>query len=235
VPLVAHRVPLESLTSAEDLDGILAPNVRQALQQATAGKTGKDFTAALTAFREADGPLKGLRRVRIGERLGVIPIADKQGRVYKAYASDGNYAFDIWRLPAKGGKDGATGKWVVEVVSLFNAAQGKLVSAIKQQHPTARKIMSLRQNDLVAIETKEGRAIMRVVKFSTNGSLQLAAHQEAGNLKARDADKDDYFKYLNSSASGLQKLAARKVRVTADGKIYDPGPLDKAAATADVR
>jgi CRISPR-associated endonuclease Csn1 len=235
VPLVAHRVPLESLTTAEDLDAILAPEVRLALQRATAGKTGKDFTTALITLREAEGPLKGLRRVRIGERLSVIPVTDKQGRIYKAYASDGNYAFDIWRLPAKSGKDASVGKWVAEVVSLYNAAQGKLISAIKQQNPTAKKIMSLRQNDLVAIATREGRAIMRVVKFSTNGALQLAAHQEAGTLKARDADPDDYFKYLNSSASGLQKLAARKVRVTADGKIYDPGPLEKTAAQADDR
>lgn len=86
--------------------------------------------------------------------------------------------------------------------------------------------MTLRQDDMIAIEGPEGRRIMRVVKFSTNGTMQLAEHFEGGALKTRDADKDDYFSYLNTSASGLQKLSARKLRITPGGKIYDPGPLE---------
>lgn len=230
IPLVAHRVPLESLKSAEDIAAIYNNEpLKAALLAATHGKQGKEFTASLLAFREAEGPFQGIRRVRIAERIGVIPVLDRQGKAYKAYASEGNFSFTIWRLP--------DGKWKSEILPLFDAAQDegkkdrdndkvKSPPGIRDTYPTAKKMMTLRQDDMIAIEGPEGRRIMRVVKFSTNGTMQLAEHFEGGALKTRDADKDDYFSYLNTSASGLQKLSARKLRITPGGKIYDPGPLE---------
>src|SRR5690606_32534307 len=129
------------------------------------------------------------------------------------------------------------GKWKSEILPLFDAAQEegkkdrdddkvKSPPGIRDTYPTAKKMMTLRQDDMIAIEGPEGRRIMRVVQFSTNGTTQLPEHFEGGALKTRDADKDDYFSYLNTSASGLQKLSARKLRITPGGKIYDPGPLE---------
>ncbi|WP_370155170.1 type II CRISPR RNA-guided endonuclease Cas9 [Ferrovibrio sp.] len=219
VPLVAHRVPLESLKTAADLETIHNNEpLKAALRAATHGKEGKAFSEALLAFREADGPFKGIRRVRVAERTSVIMVRNRQGVAYKGYASEGNFSFTIWRLP--------NGKWQSEIVSLFDAAQAAPSSEIRKAHPTAKKIMTLRQDDMIAIEDAEGRCIMRVVKFSTNKTIQLAEHFEAGALKDRDANRDDYFKYTNTSASGLQKLKARKLRITPGGKIYDPGPLE---------
>src|SRR3546814_13806949 len=87
--------------------------------------------------------------------------------------------------------------------------------------------MSLRQNDLIAIE-KDGvfREIVRVVKFGANGQITIAAHQEAGPLKERDAKPNDLdpFKYSSPTAGGLKKMRARQVRIDELGRIFDPGP-----------
>lgn len=218
VPLVVHRVPLEDLKTAADLDAVRDEQLREVLKAATAGKEGKDFAAALRTVSETHPVFQGLRRVRVTERVSVIPVANGQATAFKWYASGGNYCFDVWRLP--------NGAWKAEITSLFAAAQIAQTSEIRAGAPTAKKMMRLFQNDAVAIETPEGRRIMRVVKFSINGQMQLADHHEGGNLKARDADKDDYFKYLNVSATALKRLKARKLRITPAGRVFDPGPLE---------
>lgn len=220
VPLMVHRVPLESFKAAADLEAVRDDRLRAVLLAATAGKEGKEFAAALRAVADSDPACKGLRRVRIAERVSVFPVrhGDGDGKPYKWYASGGNYCFTVWQLP--------NGAWKAEVTSLFAAAQVAQHSEIRTRHPTAKKIMRLFQNDAVAIESAEGRRIMRVVKFSTTGQMQLAEHREGGNLKARDADKDDYFKYLNVSATALKRLKARKLRVLPTGRVLDPGPPD---------
>src|SRR3546814_9328933 len=78
----------------------------------------------------------------------------------------------------------------------------------ERPHPAAKKIMSLRQNDLIAIE-KDGvfREIVRVVKFGENGQITIAAHKEVGPLKERDVKPNDLdpFKYSSPTAGGLKR------------------------------
>ncbi len=219
LPIVVHRVPLTSLKPADiaDPERIPDPVLRDALDRATAGKTGKDFETALLKFKKTDPLFEGIRRIRVREPLSVIPIKDQTGRVYKAYKGDSNARFDVWRLP--------DGKWVSDIVSMFDAHQPD--QADRRPHPAAKKVLSLHQNDMLAIEREGGaREIVRVVKFSTIGSIQLAHTTEAGALKARDATSNeiDPFKYINSSAGGLKKIKARQVRIDPLGRIFDPGP-----------
>jgi CRISPR-associated endonuclease Csn1 len=219
LPIVVHRVPLMSLRPEDlaDPKRIPDPVLRDALCRATTGTSGKDFEAALTRFAVTDPIFKGIRRTRVREPLSVIPVKDKNGRAYKAYKGDSNARFDVWRLP--------DGKWVSDIVSTFDAHQPD--QAHRRPHPAAKKVLSLRQNDMIAIERDGGaREIVRVVKFSTKGSLQLAHSTEAGALKARDASAQDVdpFKYINSSAGGLKRLDARQVRIDPLGRIFDPGP-----------
>jgi CRISPR-associated endonuclease Csn1 len=228
-PIVVVRKPLLSLQPKDLTDPERMPDtdLQSRLYSATQGATGKDFEAALRAFAKRDGPYHGIRRVRLTEALNVIPIRDKEGRVYKAYKGDANARYDVWRMP--------DGKWVTKwkdrdgtehsgIVSMFDAhSQG---GSEAKPHPAAKRVLSLRQNDLLAIERDGGaREIMRVVKFASKGDMVLGAHNEAGALKARDADPNDPFKYVNTSASGLQKMKARQIRISPLGHIYDPGPL----------
>ncbi len=216
-PIVVHRVPLMSLKPGDFTDPIRVTDteLRDALYRATAGRTGKDYDKALADFSYKHG----VRRMRVREPLNVIPIRDKSGRAYKAYKGDANARYDVWRLPE--------GKWVHDIVSMFDAHQRDAND--RRPHPAAKKMLSLRQNDMIAIERDGGAPeIVRVVKFSTNGAVALAPGNEGGALKARDASPVDVdpFKYIYSSGGGLKKLKARQVRVDPLGRVFDPGPRE---------
>ncbi|MEO9129677.1 MAG: type II CRISPR RNA-guided endonuclease Cas9 [Sphingomonas sp.] len=221
LPIVVHRIPLMSLKPGDltDPERIPDPVLRDALHRATDGTSGKSFEEALARFTKTHPIFKGVRRVRVREPLSVIPIHDRTGRAYKAYKGDSNARFDVWRMP--------DGKWVPDIVSTFDAHQPD--QSDRRPHPAAKKILSLRQNDMIAIE-RDGapRELVRVVKFSTIGAITFALANEAGPLKARDAASPDIdpFKYLYSSASGLKKIKARQVRIDPLGRIFDPGPRD---------
>ncbi|MBS0502304.1 MAG: type II CRISPR RNA-guided endonuclease Cas9 [Proteobacteria bacterium] len=213
-PIVVHRVPLSSLKPADisNSDRIADPVLRAALHRATDGKSGKEFEAALAKFTKDHG----VRRVRVRETLMVIPVHDNVGRAYKAYKGDANARYDVWQLP--------NGRWVADLVSMFDAHQRQ--QSDRRPHPAAKKVLSLRQNDMLAIERNGGAPeLMRVVKFSTNG-LALAAHNEAGALKARDATSNDLdpFRYIYAAGGGLKNLKARQIRIDPLGRIFDPGP-----------
>lgn len=216
--IVVHRVPLGSLKPGQ-LSHVRDPDLRAALQRSTKDKEGKAFEKALSDFPHL-GPLqfRGIRHVRIAEPLSVISIGDRSGRPYKGYKGDSNYRYDVWEL--------SDGRWEPDIASMFDAHQSGWTSKVRAKNPTARKVLSLHQGDIVAIEDDAGeRRLMRVVKFRQNGQITLAEPQEAGDLKRRDAQPngEDPFKYLSRAASALQKLKARQVRIDAIGRVFDPG------------
>jgi len=210
---VVHRVPLESLKTAEKLNLIRDICIREHLMAETQGLSGKDYIEALVAAGEAMTP--PVRRVRIIERLSVIPIKDASGDVYKAYKGDGNYCYDIFV--------GEKGTWTGDVVNRFDANQKGFDPRGKISRTGKPLIMRIRGDDMLALENGGTRTIMRVVKFS-DGQLVLAQHMEGGSLKARDKDQNDPFKYLSAAPSALQKRHARLVHVTPAGRVFDPGP-----------
>ncbi len=221
--LVVHRVPLSSLSKADDLKRVRDKDLRNALLDWTKEAEPRAFATRLLEFpRLGPLPFRGVRRLRIQEPLSVIPIHDANGRAYKGYKGDSNYRYDVWEL--KGGR------WVAEVVSMFDAHQRGRESAIRRDNPTARKVLSLHQDDTLAIETAgHERKLVRVVKFGLNGQVTLAEHHEAGDLKRRDALANDIdpFKYSSPTPGGLKKLRARQVRIDELGRVYDPGPRDR--------
>lgn len=230
LPIVVHRVSLLSLKPADINDPVRIPDaaLQRALWRATDGLSGKDFEAALVKFSKSDPVFKGIRHLRVREALKVIPIHDASGHAFKAYKGDANARYDVWRMP--------DGKWVSSwkdrdgkshsgIISMFDAHQ--VGQSEQRPHPAAKRVLSLRQNDLVAVEPQgQPRKIMRVVKFSGGGQITFAEHQEAGPLKTRDATSPDIdpFKYFYSSAGGLQKAKARQIRIDELGHIFDPGP-----------
>ncbi|MGJ3629062.1 hypothetical protein AB5I41_23380 [Sphingomonas sp. MMS24-JH45] len=155
----------------------------------------------------------------------MIPIRDRTGRAYKGYQGDSNAVFNVWRMP--------DGKWVTHwkdrdgvarsgIVSTFDLHQPGFVE--HRPHPAAKKILSLRQNDLIAIERDgEPRRIMRVQKYGQNGQIFLIAHNEAGKMADRDKNPDDPFKFYGPGVGALQKMKARQVRIDPLGRLR-PGP-----------
>lgn len=229
-PLVVRRKPITELKSEKDIMLIRNEELRDRLWGATRDLTGNAFEEAVLEFARKDPVFKGIRRVRVLETLNVIPIRDETGKIYKGYKGDANYRFDVWQLP--------NGKWVPEVVSMFDAHQPGWKSSIRAEYHNPKKVLSLRQNDMVRYEHPTlGEVTARVVKFGTGGQITFAPHNEGGDLKRRDEMPEDHdpnnkkypdsfdpFKYHAPTAGGLSKLNIRQVRVDEVGNILDPGP-----------
>ena len=226
VPIVVRRVPLLSLQPKHftNPESIADEQLRDALYRATQGLSDKEYKRALVDFAKDEGPYKGIRRVRLREPLNVIRVKNKSGKIYKAFKGDSNARYDIWQMPPD--KKGRR-KWVAKVISTFDIHQPDFDEQARRPHPAAKKIMSLRQDDLIAIERDGGpRQIMRVQKYAQSGPIHIVEHNEAGNLDQRDKNPDDRFKMFGPSPSRLQKMKARQIRIDELGEIRDPGPRE---------
>ncbi len=205
--LVAHRVPLTSITDAAKAQVVLDPTLRDRLLEITsAGRSAKEIASALQRWSDETG----IRRVRIAERISVIEIPNPNRIRGRAVKTDGNACFEVIRV--------GTG-WRDRVLSRFDASRNGAGS-------TADVVMRLFDNDLVLIEPSAGeRQIMRVVKKS-GGQLTLAEHHEAGDLKRRHSDAADLFRYVTVAGSKLKMLRARRVTVDHLGFVHDPGFIE---------
>lgn len=220
-PIVVHRIAFSALKPAqiEDPGCIADPTLRNALRVATRGKTGTAYTQALALFSNEHPIFKGIRHLRICEPLNVIPIRDRSGKTYKAYKGDANARYDVWRLP--------DGKWQADVVPMFDAHAHDAPD--RRPHPAAKKVLSLRQGDVIAVERNEGAVELLLAKaFNQAGTLTLSPVNEAGNLRERDRTENDAdpFKYVYLRPSSLKKYHARQVRIDPLGRVFDPGPRD---------
>ncbi len=220
-PIVVYRVPLTSL-KPKDIELVRDPDLRDALWNHTRDLSGKEYEKALAEFPTLErvggkpNPWKGIRRVRITRALNVIPIRDRRtGQPYKAYKGGSNYRYDLWELP--------NGKWEAEVISMFDAHQPGWKSELKRKYPTARKLMRIFQNDMCAWEQDGNTVYGRVVKFTKNGQITLAPHNEA-NVDARNRDASDPFKFISPAPAGLKNMKFRLVKVDETGRVFDPGP-----------
>src|SRR5690606_10345025 len=73
--LVSVRKPLAGLTS-KNVESVSDPILRDELKKLLDGLSGKELKAALEAYSSRTG----MRRVRMEERLSVIPIGDRVTR-----------------------------------------------------------------------------------------------------------------------------------------------------------
>lgn len=216
--IVRYRVSLEGLTrkDIEKEDRISDPLLRRALLYATQGLEGAAYKKALSDFPKQPGPYAGIRRVRVRRPLKVIPIRDKHGKPYKGYQGDSNARYDVWRLP--------DGKWVADVISTFDIHQADFDEQVRRPHPAAKRVLSLRQNDVIAVEKDGERKFMRIQKYGQNGQIFLIEHSETGDMVQRNKDPNDPFKFYGPAASTLQKMKARQIRIDPLGRVFDPGP-----------
>ncbi len=217
IGMVVHRVALSALKSPGDLAKIRDEDLKNALIQATDGLKDKAFAAAIAAFpRSGPAIYRGIRRVRLKEALSVIPIHDRTGKPYKGVKGDSNYRFDVWELP--------DGRWEAETISMFHAHQPGWISRIRQETHNPRKVLSLHQNDMVALTDANGsRRIMLVSSFSQNGQITLVEPHESGDLRKRNKSDDDPFRTYSPTSGGLKKMHARQIRVDELGRVMDPG------------
>ena len=216
---VVSRIPLMSLKPA-DIEitkrgkNIRDPELQKALEVATKGKEGKDFEKALVNFASKEGPYQGIRRVRLVESLSksarVEIGATEDGKPLKAYKSDSNQCYEIWRMP--------DGEFVHSVVTTFDAHQG-----IEKRHPAAKRIARFYKGDTVRVDKGESGVITATVEtFDVNGTIQLVPHNEANASERYRKHKHDL--YIRLKARTAIKAGLRRVFVDEIGRVRDPGP-----------
>ncbi|GHF13943.1 hypothetical protein GCM10017044_05040 [Kordiimonas sediminis] len=220
---LVYRKPLDSMSGPGELDKIRNPGLKQKLKTfwesyAEGAVSEKQKWQQFCLGCSAD---LNIRSVRIYETLSAGSLAlirDKGGKPYKAYKTDGNAFMDIWLLP--------NGKTKGETVTRYNAHQKDWTSEIKRDHPTAKKLMRLHINDMVATGEGTERRILRVQQLSGQ-TIVMVDHNEAGNIRERSRTKDTQLQYkpLQKSAGTIMKEGLRKISVSRTGKILDRGPI----------
>lgn len=214
VRTVVTRKPLDSdaFKQPKDLQKIRDFKIKMELLEATQDLSGSEFKAALLNAASALNP--PVYKVRIEEKLKVIPFKDKSGSEYKAYKGDGNYCYDIW-IDTKG-------KWTGEVISTFDAYQLARKDKKWWQKLTGRKgqnlLMRLRKNDYLQIEHDGREIVVQVYKFS-DGKINMVENTEA-NASARVRKKS--LAAIQKSPSSLQNSNSKRGTVSPSGvvKIY---------------
>lgn len=201
---------LKNLEDARDL--ALRDRLERLREQITADNPAESDAWVQKELAEQARKRYGVRRVRNFLTLGensVVFIRDKNGRPYKAYKTDGNAYMDIWMLP--------NGKTRGEIVSRFKANQADGRSQIQADHPTAKRLMRLHVNDMVAMGEGAERQIYRVQKMSKQ-TIVLVDHQQAGSAHEMQPTR--------KQATRVLKEGMRKVSVDVLGRVRDGGPFD---------
>ena len=207
--IVVHRILLA------DLDKSKAEKIAAAegsLMKKELIALCESFTANKTELRrqlQEYGERHNIRRIPIRENLLVIPIRDKDGRIYKAYKGDNNWAMDVYeKTPG--------GRWEGEVISIFNANQTGFAPQWRTERPDAKMMMRLHINDMVAVSKDDGgREIYRVSGIS-EGKIHLTPHADASPAK-------ESASRIVKSPDALKKWGIRKIHVSPSGLIKDPG------------
>ena len=223
--LLVETKPLETLNPVK-LGDIRDPALRRRLralwERVEAERHDESAGAAWQRFISRAWKEHRVRRVRVLVRLGedgLALIRDKDGLVYKAYKTDRNAYMDVWLLPG--------GKTVGETVSRFHAHQPDWRSRVHAEHPTARKLMRLHINDMVAVGEGDKRRIMRVQSLDMRQRIELVDHNEGGNLRARARDPESPTPYTapRIAAGRVLREGLRKVSLDMLGRVLDGGPF----------
>ena len=225
---VVSRKPLTSLSPKDIAISKRGANIRDRdlqrhLARVTCGLKGKAFEKALTDFAnnpklpdQSENPYFRLRRVRMEDTLqesARVPVADRNGKIFKVYKGDSNHCYEIWRMP--------DGKITPQVITTFEAHQ---TGPQRKPHPAAKRLLRVFKRDMVAFE-RDGKTIIGYIQsIHVSNGLKIAPNNEA-NADARDRDKADPFRFIQMSAGPLIKSGVRRVYVNEMGRLRDPGGM----------
>lgn len=216
------RIPVYNFNE-KDIQKIRDKKIRSELLKVIRNKSaGERVEDVISRF------FKGynIRHIRVTEdksTKSMKAIKDKNGKPYRYVATGSNHHIDIF-CPIKDSKELKTkaGKWYAETISTFDANQKGFEPRWRKDHPTAKLIMRLHINDMVAYEEDGEREIRRVKKIDLSPArVFLTPH----SIASEQGDKQSWA----ASPNKLHEKNARKISVTPSGKVFDPGraPMPK--------
>lgn len=173
------------------------------------GMADKDFTERVAAFAAS----RGMRRVRLRDKVALVAIMDKTGRAYKGVKTCGNAYYEIRLKP--------DGIWDGDIVSRLDACRPGFrtrwfrTRCAELGYPLVTRLFS---NDMLEIIDNGERKIVYVVKLSEK-QIALAEHREA-DVDRRTRDPRNPFSLIyKGSPAALQKSGARPLYVDPIGRV----------------
>lgn len=200
--------PGDKFKKLEDLDRILSARTHARLHAFILPRLegGEGFVEAASAAAKH----LGLKKVRVGLNKAVEAIV-VDGAATKAYASGGNWAYDLFDCP----RDGFGGV----LVNRRQANARDFIPPWKTTNPQARLITRLFGGDMIEIDDprpgKEGRAVFRIQKM-TAGKITLCDPVEA-NADARNRSEGGLF--FDKGPKPLMELGLKKLHVSILGQV----------------
>lgn len=203
---------------------------------------GKSKT--MVAASEAEKELKRQQEKR--EKDAVLTLRGTAKKAFKWFVGGNNFCAEIYEINPNNKISGVPtndrGKWCTEVVSNYNAtvrhSRGEDIAYWHYKYPNARRVMTLRRNDMAMAEFTREQAfttnfpkglqeyvrekfnaapeaekisvLMRVKKMGNNG-ICFTPH----DIAKKEADTKSFI----ASASALQRYNVHKVYVTPTGRI----------------
>lgn len=226
--VVATRSTLDSFTKLKQLEEVADPIIRTAITKRLTGiKEGTaEWKATLLKYTEDTGT----RRVRVHiEKTQdvLVPIIqpldrgpeETRGQEYKLYALGGNYCAEIYCL----NKGKEAGRWQCEIIPNYYAHQKDFIPQWRKNNPTAKLVMRLQIDDMVAYE-QDGHIQITKVKKMTGGRVYLRPHTIAKEI----SDQSSWA----ASPGLLQEKNARKISVDILGRVKDPVRMKKKSGAA---
>ena len=166
----------------------------------------------------------------------LIDLQNKARRAYKWYVGGNNFCAEIFEIRSDDKRyPSNAGAWKTEIMSNYMAEINSGEPLWRKKYPTARRIMSLRINDMVMAKFSQNDSdlpqgikdtvkyqcaitnqdvvniIFRVKKLSSSGIVYLRPHY----IAKEKADTQSWA----ASASSLQQHNACKIHVSPTGKI----------------
>lgn len=139
----------------------------------------------------------------------MIPVKDKSGRVCKYFSSGENLFADVYISDPSNPEC----RWEIELVNSYNAHQPDFVPNWKRKYPKAKRVMRIFKNDVIALDTLEGKREYRRLRKMTWNILYLRPIYIA---KKDDALGEQF------SANQLMLKRARKAGIDITGRYFDP-------------
>ncbi|MBO7332891.1 MAG: hypothetical protein J6U64_04425, partial [Alphaproteobacteria bacterium] len=183
------------------------------------------------------------------EKEAVLKLRETSQKAFKWFVGGGNFCAEIYQINPQNKIGGVptkdAGEWKSEIISNYNATvrvhRGEDIFYWKNRYPNAKRIMSLKRNDMVtgtftreeAFEENfpkgiqayvrprfeettnltETTVLFRVKKINSNGTIYLTPH----NIAKEEADTKSWA----TSSGSLQKYRAKKVYVSPAGRIQN--------------
>jgi CRISPR-associated endonuclease Csn1 len=210
--LYAIRKPVSGLSS-KDIEAVHDPVLKdRLLKLAVTCSDDKVFKTKLAGWI-ASHNIKKVKLIIKNNPDTMIPVRDKNGRIYKYYASEENLCADIfYDMKSDKYKD----KWQMEIVKSFDAHKPDYTPEWKRKSPWSKLIMRLYKNDTVVFTNNSGIREFRRVRKMTYGIIYLRELQIAKKQKGVE-DIGEQF-----SAMQLQAKRACKAGVDIIGRYFDP-------------